>query len=318
MTEPVGSKTVKQKRGYQIQYGVQIDSYIGGAENSLYVWVPKVYQGIVQGNMENTQDTEPYWDTFRGVYVYLFQNLEPFNRYSVSQTFWFERYSLETQINPRKITNEYTNTKLFTTFTEPDVFVPSDNDKIATLGGKIVGRERNPYYKAKAVYDYVLQTYSYSEDPAERDVIKSIDTKEADSYIYSILYAALLRSSGVPCRPIAGYLVYGNKNTKRHYWNEFYIDGFGWVPVDCTLGDKVRFDDVPHTDQDVTEYYFGNIDNQHIIFSRGIIPTMQILPDGNAVRKNRMYSFQNIYEEASRSVTSYRAVWSDINIIDWW
>jgi transglutaminase-like putative cysteine protease len=318
MTEPIGSKAVKQKRGYQIQYGVQIDSYIGSTENSLYLWVPKVYRGITQGNMEDTLESEPYWDTFRGVYVYLLEDIQPFNRYSISQTFWFERYSVETQINPRKVASDYANNKLYNVFTEPDEYVPSDHEKIKVLARKIIGRENNPYHKAEAVYKYLIETYSYTEKPAERDAIKSIDSKEADSYIYAILYCALLRSGGVPCRPIAGYLVYGNKKTKRHYWNEFYIDGFGWVPVDCTLGDKVRFEDVPHVDSEVTEYYFGNIDNQHIIFSRGIIPTIRILPDGNVVRKNRMYSFQNIYEESSRSVTSYRSVWNDINIIDWW
>jgi len=83
------------------------------------------------------------------------------------------------------------------------------------------------------------------------------------------------------------------------------------------LGDEVSFGDFPQIDNP-GEYYFGNMDNQHIRFSRGIINTTQIKPQGRTVFKERMYSFQMIYEEAAGKLESYNSSWRDIRVIDWW
>ena len=318
VTEPVGTKQLGQKRGYQLQYGVQIDNYIGEDQNSIYVWVPTVHKGLYQDNIEISTDITPYWDSLANVKVYLFENIEPFRSYTATHTIWFERAGVETQVNPDKVVSQYdTERKLFEAFTESDFIVPADDEKIVKLAASIVGRERNPYRKARLIYDYILENYTYTEDPAEKEVVKSVSKNEGDGYIYAVLYTALLRAAGVPSRPVAGYLVYGNKRTTVHYWSEFYLEKFGWVPVDPVLGDGVRFMDVPEA-AEPAEFYFGNMDNQHITFSRGIIETTQMIPRGNTVEKNRSYSFQRIYEEASPSVANYRSIWDDVTIIEWW
>jgi hypothetical protein len=132
-----------------------------------------------------------------------------------------------------------------------------------------------------------------------------------------MVFCALLRNAGVPARPVAGYLVYGNKRSVRHYWAEFYLENFGWVPVDPALADGAVFGGFPDIEEPET-YYFGNIDNQHIIFSRGILETTQITPAGRTIGKKRMFSLQEIHEEASGKLSTYNSVWQDISIIEWW
>jgi hypothetical protein len=318
VTEQVGTKQLGQRRGYQLQYGVLIDNFIGEEQNSIYLWIPTIHRGLYQNNIEISTETTPYWDSLATVKVYLFENIEPFRSYTVTHTIWFERAGVETQINPGKVVSEYnTERKLFDAFTGSDFVVPAQDEKVVRLAESIVGREKNPYRKARLVYDYILENYTYDEDPVEKDVVKSISKNEGDGYIYAVLYTALLRAAGVPARPVAGYLVYGNKRTAVHYWSEFYLEKFGWVQVDPFLGDGVRFMDVPEV-SDPAEYYFGNLDNQHITFSRGIIETIQMIPKGKTVEKTRSYSFQRIYEEASPTVANYRSIWDDVTIVEWW
>ena len=47
-----------------------------------------------------------------------------------------------------------------------------------------------------------------------------------------------------------------------HFWAEFYLPRFGWLPVDINYGDE------PWGIKE-TNFYFGNMDNLHIAFSKG-------------------------------------------------
>jgi tetratricopeptide (TPR) repeat protein len=48
---------------------------------------------------------------------------------------------------------------------------------------------------------------------------------------YTMLFVALCRAAGVPARPVWGVL-FADQTFKSHNWNEVYIAGVGWVPVD--------------------------------------------------------------------------------------
>jgi hypothetical protein len=75
------------------------------------------------------------------------------------------------------------------------------------------------------------------------------DTCEAD----------LLLEEHRPSRPVAGYVVDDLGQSHRHYWAEFYLESFGWVPVDPYLGDGQKYGGFP-MEEDVMSYYFGNLD----------------------------------------------------------
>ena len=188
---------------------------------------------------------------------------------------------------------------------------------ITDVVGSIVGREKNPYFKVQKLYEYLLRRLDYVESPQSQTVLESLDARKADAYDYAVLFTAMARNAGVPSRPVAGFLVYGNKQTVNHWWSEFYINGMGWIPVDPAMGDDMSLSDLPVRESN-SNYYFGNIGSQHITFSRGIINIKKINPDGIILSKDRFYSFQAIHEESSGSVDNYRTVWSPIRVIDWW
>lgn len=318
VTNPFGSKQYNQQRGYQLQYGVTVSNVIADKVNSIQIWTPVIQSSLSQRNVESVFEPEPMWENYKGLNRYNLENLEPWNEYVLNQTHWFERYAIETDINSSSIDSVYDkDRRLVSFYTKEDNLVPSESKTISDIVRSIVGNEKNPYLKAQKLYKYVIRRLDYVELTVSDNLIKSLDNRKADAYEYAVIFTALARNAGVPSRPVAGFLVYGNKQTKNHWWSEIYINGIGWIPVDPAMGDDMSLSDLPVRESN-SEYYFGNIGSQHIAFSRGNIDLKRINPDGIINTKERFYSFQDIYEETSVSVQDYRTVWSPIYVVDWW
>lgn len=318
VTNPFGTKRFNQQRGYQLQYGVTVSNVIAEPENSIQIWAPVIQGSLSNRSIESVFEPEPMWENYKGLNRYNLENLEPWNEYVLNQTHWFERYAIETDINSSSITGLYDqDRKLVSFYTRADKLVPADNKTIRDVVRSIVGNEKNPYLKAQKLYQYLIRRLDYVDISTSATVIESLDIRKADAYDYALLFTALARNAGVPSRPVAGFMVFGNKQTVNHWWSEIYINGIGWIPVDPAMGDNMSLSDLPVRESN-SEYYFGNIGSQHIAFSRGNIDLKKINPDGIINTRDRFYSFQDIFEESSGSVQNYRAIWSSIQVIDWW
>ncbi|MBI9104038.1 MAG: IPT/TIG domain-containing protein [Spirochaetales bacterium] len=312
-----GTRLYPERKGYQLSYEVSIFSPRGRPDGSLDLWIPGIYPGLEQRAVEWVRDPEPLWNNYFGVMRYHYEGISGQSDQKIELTYWFERYSVETQMEIQRIKTQYNiQRRLYDVYTSPDDFVPGD-EGIKSLADRIKGRESNPYKNAEKIYDYLIENLKFTTTPSSLDPVKALGTGQGDSYIYSILFTALARASGIPARPVAGYLVYNDKVTVRHFWSEFYIEDFGWIPLDPALGDEAKFGNFPQGIDNVSDYYFGNIDNRHITFSRGVIPLKSFLPDGDAVVKSRMFSIQTLHEEAS-GLDYYDTFWKDVRIIDWW
>ncbi len=318
VTYPFGVKRYNQQRGYQLQYGVTVSNVIAEPENSIQIWAPVIQASLSNRSVESVFEPEPMWENYKGLNRYNLENLQPWNEYFLNQTHWFERYAIETDINISSIEGKYDEErKLVSFYTREDKLVPTDNKTIRDVVRSIVGNEKNPYLKAQKLYQYLIRRLDYVNISESGTVIESLGNRKADAYEYAILFTALARNAGVPSRPVAGFMVYGNKQTVNHWWSEIYINGIGWISVDPAMGDNMSLSDLPVRESNI-EYYFGNIGSQHIAFSRGNIELKKINPDGITNSRDRFYSFQDIYEESSGNVRDYRAVWSPIQVIDWW
>ncbi|MDQ0115927.1 transglutaminase domain-containing protein [Paenibacillus harenae] len=92
--------------------------------------------------------------------------------------------------------------------------------------------------KVKAIYDYIIGNIKYDYDLAANistDYLPSIDktlsTKKDICYGYSSLFAAMLRSVGVPTKLVMGDTEYVSV---YHAWNEVFLNG-KWVIIDTTV-----------------------------------------------------------------------------------
>ncbi len=312
-----GTKLFPEKRTYAVQYSIDIRDVSSSEGNSLYLWVHQIFKAPEQKEIQLViQEPEPLFDNVHGVKLFCIQNLEEEKSYQVLQNFMFDRYSIETKVNAAKVPRSYDETrKLFKKYTSTDNDIPSDNSRIQKLGKAIVGKERNPYRKSKAIYNWVIDRLTVADAELEDDdIIDAIDTRKGDSYIYAMLFCALARSVNIPCRPVAGYLISQNLKSSRHFWAEFYLEKMGWIPVDCLLAEgKIRVSLSPEINP--RTYYFGSLDFSHITFSKGLINLNQMDPDGRTVRRRDIPSMQVFHEEATGNLFSYSAYWSDIEVL---
>lgn len=319
----VGSKRYVDQRTYHVEYGVDVTgvSIQAGAAggNALYVWVPNIVALPEQRAIElvRREPDQPLFDDFAGLTGYLFENLAAADTRAIRQQYIFHRYAVATNLSPERVGLEYDRErKLFQRYTQSDSFVPSDDEKLKTASRAVVGTTRNPYWKARLVYNYVIQRLSYDTSFIGSAVAAS-DARKGDSYAFATLFAALCRAAEVPARPVAGYLVQKDPQrsvVQHHYWAEFYLEQLGWVPVDPLLGKGERIIDPPEG-QNPMEYYFGNLDNRHITLSKGDVQVPQQTPRGRTVQRARTGSLQTTHEEAVGSLSGYSAKWLDIEPI---
>ena len=325
VSEKPGYKNYRDRRSYTITYSVDIRVTEATKPNTLYLWVPKPVNSPSQRNINIvSRSAEPFVENHRGISLYKLDNLGPGAYQSVNFTFSAEVYSVETSIKPSSIKQE--STPLSAMYTQNTSLIPSDNQKIKSAVSSIVGREQNPYFKAKAIYDWLLANvkiyYSHSIDT---NVVLTFDKKRADQYSAAMLFVTMARAANIPCIPVAGVLVDTGGKTTRHYWAEFWINGFGWIPVDPFMGAGKT---VINENQSLAsgtiyadgnsiiagDYYFGNMDNQRIAFSRGEPVISQMENRGRPVSHKQSYSLQNVWEEAVGGLESYSSLWGDITI----
>ena len=93
--------------------------------------------------------------------------------------------------------------------------------------------------KATLIYEYITNKVKYDNNKAATvatGYVPSIDvilnTSLGICYDYSVLYAGMLRSVGVPTKMMMGYK---NNIKKYHAWNEVYLqETKQWVTIDIT------------------------------------------------------------------------------------
>ena len=124
------------------------------------------------------------------------------------------------------------------------------NDGLAyQLGERIVGRIKDPVAQAKAIYDWVVDNSIY--DPSlpgcgTGDIRRQLIQGQYGGRSADIngLFVSICRAIGIPARCVYGLRVgpsrlfrslglSGNDATRGHHVRaEFYIPGYGWIPVD--------------------------------------------------------------------------------------
>jgi transglutaminase-like putative cysteine protease len=120
----------------------------------------------------------------------------------------------------------------------PSSHGPVDGPVLA-LAEKITKGRRSLKARAKAIYDWTCEnTY---RDPDTRgcgvgDVLQLLKKPSGKCTDIHSVFVTLCRAAGVPAREIFGIRM-GKKTvmdiTKwEHCWAEFYLPGYGWVPVD--------------------------------------------------------------------------------------
>jgi transglutaminase-like putative cysteine protease len=117
----------------------------------------------------------------------------------------------------------------------------TDDPYIQKLAKDIVGGEKNPYYAARLVFDYVRKHLEYSLEGGWNVAPVVLKRGTGSCSEYSFSFIALCRAAGLPARYVGALVVRGDDASMDdvfHRWSEVYLPNYGWVPIDPQGGDK--------------------------------------------------------------------------------
>lgn len=173
----------------------------------------------------------------------------------------YENASFVTDVDPEAVLNSTTAPKAeYLEAHEPHLTI---TDEMRTLAAEIVGDETNPWKKAHAIFHWMDQNIRYTSE-MEYSILTSVSEKimaerHGDCGVQAILFIGLCRAAGVPARWQSGWV------TRPGYWNmhdwaEFYVEPYGWLAADPSVGLRKSADDPA-----VRNFLFGNIDAYRMI-----------------------------------------------------
>lgn len=230
-------------------------------------------------------------------HVYL-EVANPPREIRVVETFRLIRRELRSDVDPAKtrpLSDE--ERRQYARYLTANSNVVIDAD-ITALSARIVGGEKNPVVAARKLYDWTLENVDYwvkypgkLKASGVGSTTYCLMNRTGNCTDFHSLWTSLARAAGIPTQ-----IVYGSffkkeldgkdQDQSYHCWPEFYAPNFGWVPHDVAVADifmgdftttkendeKVRLttaDGYRGADRAKVDYYFGNVDERRVTWSRG-------------------------------------------------
>ena len=204
---------------------------------------------------------------------------------NVSAKFRFTQHEQRFTIDPEKVGSYNTSDPEYRKYTGSQISITL-TPELKQKAREVVGNETNPYRKAQKIYWHVISlpysSISYprllangTQKPASDYVVT---TGFGDCGAQSAYFAALCRASGIPARAIGGRQMvpgYGGS----HFWSEYYLPGYGWIPNDVTVAEGAEWSHNA-TDADrlrYKTYYSENLDPYRYIIQKDL--DIPLVPD---------------------------------------
>lgn len=185
----------------------------------------------------------------------------------------FTAYETAFRVNPEKLGVCDPDDPVYRYYTRSQEMLELTPGVIA-LANEIVGKEKNSFLQARAIYNWCLSEIDYVYPP-NRGIRYCLPRRTGDCGSYSLIFVSLCRAVGIPARVANGHWCCAQKKN-YHVWNEFYLPGYGWLPADATDGRITR--DIPGklAGNGDAFYFFGNLDSGRFVTSKGT--SIQLYP----------------------------------------
>ncbi len=116
-----------------------------------------------------------------------------------------------------------------------------NNPIIQNAVKKAVGDEKNPYWMARNIYNYLIANMYYEMVGGWNTAPAVLSRGNGSCSEYSFVYIAMCRAAGIPARYVGSIARRGDNASMDdvfHRWTEIYIPNYGWIPVDPSGGDS--------------------------------------------------------------------------------
>jgi len=151
-------------------------------------------------------------------------------------------------------------------FLMPERLVPI-TDEIRKWAQEVTNGKSTDQEKARAIYDYAISILKYDKSGqgwGRGDLLYACDEKRGNCTDFHALFTGFCRAVGIPARFSIGLPLPSKRGQGKipgyHCWAEFYLRGYGWVPVDASEAWK-------HLEK--RDYFFGGHDENRVQFSVG-------------------------------------------------
>ncbi len=232
--------------------------------------------------------------------------------FKVLTTFVVKRSEVRVSVDPAKakpITDA--DRARFAKYLQPNKHVEID-DQIRKLADQVVGNETNPVRAARKLYDWTLEYVEYwVKDPKNKKASPVGSTsycltfRTGNCTDFESLWTSLARAKGIPTQIVYGSFLKPelrgqDQDQSYHCWAEFYAPGIGWIPHDVSVADLYAGDYPVNADNEKlvrlttadgtfgfdpvrVNYYFGNLDERRVVWSRNRDLIMNPKQDGDPV-----------------------------------
>jgi transglutaminase-like putative cysteine protease len=199
----------------------------------------------------------------QGIAVFRFENLKAPDDVKVSMNVALETSALRYFIYPEDVGSEIP-ADIKKAYLADEIKYDITNPYIRTIVRETVGDETNLYWRARLLYQYLIDHMEYLLAGGWNTAPTVLARGNGSCSEYSFSYISLCRAAGVPARYVGSLVVRGDDASYDdvfHRWCEVYLPGYGWVPVDANAGDR----ELP-ADQAAA---FGGIANRFLITTEG-------------------------------------------------
>ncbi len=304
----IGTKSLQNKQNFLISMETEVSNVKAEENNMLFLRIPSPEETNSQSNIKVVFNApSPLVQNNNEGVIYQFDNIREDDKISIKQQYTITSYEIETNINARNISLKIQNQKLHDYYTKETSLLPVTEVIIKKLVDDVVQNEKNTYLKAKKIYEYIIENFNITKETFSdrtQTVLSMLENKTGSPYDVSLLFSTLCRASDIPCMPISGVITDEDK-TYLHWWAEFYIDAYGWVPVDIGMALDIPFESKIENRR---TYYFGNLDGNRISFSHGEKEILPMTADGKTYSRERNFALQSFWEEAL-NINSYTCFW---------
>ena len=304
----IGTKSLQNKQNFLISMETEVSNVKAEENNMLFLRIPSPEETNSQSNIKVVFNApSPLVQNNNEGVIYQFDNIREDDKISIKQQYTITSYEIETNINARNISLKIQNQKLHDYYTKETSLLPVTEVIIKKLVDDVVQNEKNTYLKAKKIYEYIIENFNITKETFSdrtQTVLSMLENKTGSPYDVSLLFSTLCRASDIPCVPISGVITDEDK-TYLHWWAEFYIDAYGWVPVDIGMALDIPFESKIENRK---TYYFGNLDGNRISFSHGEKEILPMTADGKTYSRERNFALQSFWEEAL-NINSYTCFW---------
>jgi transglutaminase-like putative cysteine protease len=151
-------------------------------------------------------------------------------------------------------------------YLEPDKLVPLDG-VIGEMSAEQTKGLTDPLAKARAIYAYVVATMKYDKTGTgwgQGDAAWFCTAKRGNCTDFHGMFIGMARAAGIPARFEIGFPLPAKTGEGAiggyHCWAEFYVKGYGWIPVDASEAWK---------NPEKRDYFFGAHDVNRVQFTVG-------------------------------------------------